>query len=74
MPAGLIRADALPGTGFVGSGGEAAVQCRCESPTPTVPGSFVTVFPGLAEILDERPLEAAGRSKSLIAGARLEPV
>ena len=34
----------------------------------------VTVFPELAEILeDERPLEAAGRSKSFIAGAGFEP-
>jgi hypothetical protein len=34
----------------------------------------VTVFPELAEILeDERPLEAAGRRKSFIAGAGFEP-
>jgi site-specific DNA recombinase len=34
----------------------------------------VTVFPALAEILEsERPLEAAGRSKSFIAGAGFEP-
>lgn len=34
------------------------------------PGLWVTVFPELATILqEERPLEAAGRSKSFIAGA-----
>ena len=34
----------------------------------------VAVFPELAEILEsERPLEAAGRSKSSIAGAGFEP-
>ena len=34
----------------------------------------VTVFPELAEILeDERPLKAAGRRNSLIAGAGFEP-
>jgi hypothetical protein len=34
----------------------------------------VTLFPELAEILEsERPLEAAGRSKSFIAGAGFEP-
>ena len=34
----------------------------------------VTVYPELAEILeDERPLEAAGRRKSFIAGAGFEP-
>ena len=34
----------------------------------------VPVFPELAEILEsERPLEAAGRSKSFIAGAGFEP-
>ena len=33
-----------------------------------------TVFPELAEALErERPLEAAGRSKSFIAGAGFEP-
>ena len=76
MPAGLIRADELPETGFVGSGGEeAAVQCRCESPTPTVPGSSGTIFPELAEILeDERAREAAGRSKLLLAGRRARTV
>jgi hypothetical protein len=35
----------------------------------------VTVFPELAEVLEsERPLEAAGRSKSFIAGAGYEGV